>query len=176
MLNGRELIEKGVITGKIGEKNVAQHGVDLNLSKVERLVGPTPGRIPNDEGEIKKKTLLTEYEVVPTMGGVWALEPGTYSIIFEQGCKIPADMMLLIRQRSSLLRNGTILHSSVFDAGFETGQMGTVMIVNKPIVIERGARVAQIYGHACTEIDEKDVYGAEGKGSQWQGDNQRENK
>lgn len=152
MLNGRELIEKGVITGKIGEKNVQQHGVDLNLRAVERMTGESSGRIPNDDS-FNSKTVLTSYEDVPALGGIWALEPGTYSIMFEQGCKIPADIMLLIRQRSSLLRNGAILHSSVFDAGFETEHIGTVLVVTQPIVIEEGARIAQAYGHACTEVE-----------------------
>ena len=155
-LNGVALVNEGIITGPIADENVQQHGVDLNLIKVEAMLGS--GIIPKDG-----KTQLVAYEEMPllfTYGkeseskktDYWLLKPGTYSVTFEQGCKIPFDKMLLIRQRSSLLRNGTILHSSVFDAGFETDNIGTVICVTVPIQIEYGARIAQIYGHHCTEV------------------------
>jgi deoxycytidine triphosphate deaminase len=96
----------------------------------------------------------------------WLLYPGTYEITFWEGCKLPADYVGLIRQRSSLLRNGTIIHSSVFDPGFETEFMGCVMRVNETIFIEEDARVAQIYFHKCEEVSE--LYNG-----QWQNDKQR---
>jgi dUTP pyrophosphatase len=167
MLNGRKLVRDNIIT-KVKEENIAQHGVDLNLIQVQRIVNGRVGRIP-----VNGKTILVDYEDVPVIDGIWALKTGMYNIVFEQGCNIPPMAMLLIRQRSSLLRNGIIIHSSVFDAGFKTENIGTMMVVNHPIVIEEGARVAQIYEHQCFAIDEKDLYGAEGKNSQWQNDTQR---
>ena len=56
--------------------------------------------------------------------------------------------------------------SSLFDAGFETQNMGTVMHVRIPIQIEVGARVCQAYCSTSNEV--KNLY--EG---QWQGDVQR---
>jgi deoxycytidine triphosphate deaminase len=67
-----------------------------------------------------------------------------------------------------MLRNGTVLHSSVFDPGFETEFMGTVMVVNETIFVERNARVAQIYFHECTSVDDENLYRG-----QWQNDKQR---
>ena len=162
MYNAKELVDKGIITGPIKEKNVQMHGVDLNLIAVKRVLGG--GHIP-----LLGKTVLGSYEDVPVVDGMWKLDPGVYDITFAQGCKIPNDIMMLIRQRSSLLRNGTMLHSSVFDAGFETEQMGTVMTVQLPITIEEGARVAQIYSHQGTPVGEDRLYTG-----QWQGDKQRE--
>ena len=162
MYNAKELVDKGIITGPILDKNVQMHGVDLNLIAVKRLLGG--GHIP-----LLGKTVLGESEDVLPVDGVWKLEPGVYDITFAQGCKIPNDIMMLIRQRSSLLRNGTMLHSSVFDAGFETEQMGTVMTVQLPITIEEGARVAQIYSHQGTPVEDERLYTG-----QWQGDKQRE--
>lgn len=146
MLNSKELIERGIITGPIEEENIAQHGIDLNLIKVERLINS--GRIPK-----KGKTQLPLYEAIEPIRGNWVLYPGIYNITFAQGCKIPNDQMLLIRQRSSLLRCGGILHSSVFDAGFETDQMGTMVNIIHPIEIEVGARIAQIYNHETTPVE-----------------------
>jgi dUTP pyrophosphatase len=162
MYNAKELVDKGIVTGPILEKNVQMHGVDLNLIAVKRVLGG--GHIP-----LLGKTVLGSYEDVPVVDGMWKLDPGVYDITFAQGCKIPNDIMMLIRQRSSLLRNGTFLHSSVFDAGFETEQMGTVMTVQLPITIEEGARVAQIYSHQGTPVGEDRLYTG-----QWQGDKQRE--
>ena len=147
MLNGRELIERGIITN-VPEENVQQHGVDLNVIEISLLTGG--GVIPSIGktvlGGIEKQTLISD-----TL--LWKLEPGTYDVKFDQGCNIPSDTMLLIRQRSSLLRNGTILHSSVFDAGFKTNSVGTVMIVTVPITIQYKARIAQIYNHNCTLVE-----------------------
>lgn len=153
MLTGKQLVEQGIITGEISEENVAQHGVDLNLIKVESMKGI--GFIP----KVGKTKLVKYEEVIPEVSPqsegklCWTLETGTYNITFAQGCNIPADKMLLIRQRSSLLRNGTILHSSVFDAGFETQNIGTVLVVLHPIEIEVGARIAQIYAHDSNVVE-----------------------
>lgn len=162
-LTGKELVEKGIINGPLKEDNIQQHGVDLNLRKVEMIVGR--GMIPL-EG---KTVLASRSEIRPIEIDkklFWTLDPGVYDITFDQGCKVPSNQFLLIRQRSSLLRNGTMLHSSVFDAGFETEQVGTVMHVRVPISIQVGARVAQIYAHESNEVE--NLYDG-----QFQGDKQR---
>lgn len=161
-LTGKQLAEQDVITN-VGEDCIAQHGIDLELIKVERMFGM--GLVPK-----KGKTRLVKYSEViveslivgvetidsvdlPIESAGWKLLPGTYAVTFKQGCKIPADQMLLIRQRSSLLRNGTFLHSSVFDAGFETNTIGTVIVVTHPIEIEYEARIAQIYAHESNIVE-----------------------
>jgi len=118
------------------------------------------------------KTELTDYtpQALINLDGTtgWLLYSGTYDITFNEGCNIPNNYVGLIRQRSSMLRNGTVLHSSVFDPGFETEFMGTVMVVNETIFIEEGARVAQIYFHECEPVEDENLYSG-----QWQGDKQR---
>ena len=37
MYNAKELVDKGIITGPILDKNVQMHGVDLNLIAVKRV-------------------------------------------------------------------------------------------------------------------------------------------
>ena len=95
----------------------------------------------------------------------WLLYEGVYDITFNEGCKIPDNRVAFIKQRSSLYRNGAIINSPVFDPGFETEFMGTLMYVHCPIFIEENARVAQIYFHECTS--------AEMYNGQWQNDKQR---
>lgn len=161
MITGKELVEQGIITGEIGQDNIAQHGVDLNVIEFQSMFGV--GLIPK-----QGKTELVKYLTVePNSDGLVHLKPGAYNVTFEQGCKIPADKMLLIRQRSSLLRNGAILHSSVFDAGFQTENIGSVLVVTHPIAIQLGARIAQIYAHDSNVVE--NLYNG-----QFQGDKQRE--
>lgn len=145
MLNSKELLDRKIITN-VPDENIAQHGIDLNVIEINLLIGQ--GIVPT----IGKTTLPAKCDMIPE-NGFWQLHPGTYEVTFSQGCNIPADVMLLIRQRSSLLRNGVILHSSVFDAGFKTDKMGTVILVTIPVIIGYNARIAQIYNHSCTPVE-----------------------
>lgn len=171
MLNSRQILQQGIITGPVDQDMVAQVGIDLRVIEIQSIYGG--GVIPQSG-----KTKLGAKEPVKRQPGrdvgldnaVWLLQPGAYDVTFEQGCSIPADKVLLIRQRSSLLRNGAILHSSVFDPGFKTDQMGTVLIVVSPIVIEFKARIAQAYVHDCAEVSPDDLYDG-----QFQNDKQRTN-
>ncbi len=162
MLNSNELLS--VITGVKNENCVQQVGIDLELVQVKGL------------GEIgmilKDKTVLPKYNDIPLtkIDGCsgWLLHPGYYEVRFNQGCKIPDNIVLKIRQRSSLLRSGGSLHSSIFDPGFETESIGSFIQINHPVFIEEGARIAQIYGHFCTPVPENKKYSG-----QFQGDKQR---
>lgn len=167
-LNGKQIVEQGIVTNVTNPECIQQVGVDLELIKVEQVFG---GGIVPKQG---KTVLAKREEVIPhtvangqSNADVWRLEPGVYDITLAQGCKIPANQRLQIIQRSSLLRNGALLVSSMFDPGFETNNIGTILHVRVPITIEVGARIAQAYVTGVNDVD--NLY--EG---QWQGDKQRE--
>lgn len=168
-LTGKQLIEQKIVTGTIAEENIQQHGVDLNLIEIFRIDGAYENGVVPIEGKTKLAIRVPVYLADTRVNAKpsWYLTPGAYDITLAQGCKVPPDKFLLIRQRSSLLRNGAIITSSVFDAGFETERIGTVMIVMTPILIEKGARIAQIYAHNSNEV--QNLYDG-----QWQGDKQRQ--
>jgi len=167
MLNSDQIVEKGLLKLEQSKGKKAQVGYDLSLQIVKQI-----RQNPQDKfGVVLKNTtnlaVYTEAKKVQLDGNTgWLLYPGTYEITFWEGCKLPADYVGLIRQRSSLLRNGTIIHSSVFDPGFHTDNIGCVMRVNETIFIEEDSRVAQIYFHQCEEVGE--LYNG-----QWQNDKQR---
>ena len=167
MLNSDQIVEKGLLKLEQSKGKKAQVGYDLSLQTVKQIRANPQDKIGV---VLKNSTSLAGYsdiEKVQLDGNMgWLLYPGTYEITFWEGCKLPADYAGFIRQRSSLLRNGTVIHSSVFDPGFETQFMGNVMRVNETIFIEEDARVAQIYFHECVEV-------AELYDGQWQGDKQR---
>jgi deoxycytidine triphosphate deaminase len=165
MLNATQILGEELLKLDNSEGKEAQVGYDLSLQNVEEIIGGK-GMV------LKNKTLLNDYipvEMYDNNGVVgWKLTPGTYNITLHEGCKIPNNRVGVMRQRSSLLRNGTIIHSSIFDPGFETDQMGTIMIVTQTIFIEDGARVAQMYFHECAPLEDDKLYNG-----QFQKDKQR---
>ena len=178
MLNAEQIVEKKLLKLEQSKGKAAQVGYDLSLKEVNRIgilnlesapnivIQQKVGKVLKDKTEITTYTPMKTIMLDEVKG--WLLYEGVYDITFWEGCKIPSDLVGLIRQRSSMLRNGTVLHSSVFDPGFETEFMGTVMVVNAPIFIEENARVAQIYFHECEEVGKENLYNG-----QFQQDKQR---
>ena len=126
---------------KLNDKGAkAQVGYDLTLKSISKVNG---GAVMQD------KTVIFPYdEIAPTLNDdgkfIYVLESGTYSITFEQGCELDANHTAFIRHRSSILRSGGIITSGVYDPGFTVDEMGAMLVATERIVIERGARVAQI--------------------------------
>ena len=154
LLNASE-VELILQTNNKGAK--AQVGYDLTLKEVKQING---GIVMAD------KTIVDDYtEIMPTKNTngklIYKLEPGTYSITFEQGVKLPTNRTAFVRHRSSVLRCGGIITSGVYDPGFAVDEMGGVLIATKSIIIEKGARVAQII---MFENQESEAYDG-----QWQG-------
>jgi len=169
MLNVQQILDEGLLYLEHTQGKPAQVGYDLSLKQVN-LVGGKKNMAGFRIGRVlKDKTELTNYEPYGLMNldgkHGWLLYEGVYDITFNEGCKIPDNRVAFIKQRSSLYRNGTIINSPVFDPGFETKLMGTLMYVHCPIFIEENARVAQIYFHECAPAEKYD--------GQWQGDKQR---
>ena len=172
MLNVQQILDEGLLKLAETKGKPAQVGYDLSLKAVNK-VGYRIGVNMYGKGDIgkvlKDKTKLTTYTPLDKINleenTGWLLHPGTYDITFWEGCKIPENRVAFIKQRSSLWRNGTLINSPVFDPGFETEFMGTIMLVTEPIFIEENARVAQIYFHECDPAEKYD--------GQWQNDKQR---
>lgn len=172
MLNVNQILEEGLLKLENAKGKPAQVGFDITLKAVNKIgnrIGPnlyTGGPVGK---VLKNKTELTTYTITETiqLDGAegWMLHPGTYDLVFNEGCKIPNNRVAFIKQRSSLWRNGALINSPVFDPGFQTDNMGTTMLVTEPIFIEKDARVAQIYFHECDPAEEY--------AGQWQNDKQR---
>ena len=173
MLNAEQIIEQGLIKTENSKGKSAQVGYDLSAKSINKIGDANVSNTRPAIGMVlKDKTILNNYTPVQTtkIDGVegWLLYPGAYDITFHEGCKIAANRVGMIRQRSSLLRNGAIIASSIFDPGFETDNMGTIMTVTAIIFIEQDARVGQMYFHECDEVAEDKLYSG-----QFQNDKQR---
>ncbi len=164
MLSAKQILDEQLIFSSTYGKP-AQVGYDLSLNSVSQI---TPGgKVLKDKTELTKyfPIIMTKDEEGRTG---WNLPVGCYDVVFNEGCNIPANRVAMIRQRSSVLRNGGIISSSVFDPGFKTDRIGTVLIIFSPMFIEQDARVAQMYFHECAAVSEEDLYDG-----QWQNDKQR---
>jgi deoxycytidine triphosphate deaminase len=155
LLNASE-VELLLQTNNKGAK--AQVGYDLTLKEVKRING---GIVMAD------KTIVDDYTALMPIKNtdgkfIYRLEPGTYSITFEQGIKLPTNRTAFIRHRSSVLRCGGIITSGVYDPGFAVDEMGGVLIATKSIIIEKGARVAQII---MFENQESEAYDGQFQGN-----------
>jgi deoxycytidine triphosphate deaminase len=175
MLNVKQVIDEGLLLLEHTQGKPAQVGYDLSLKAIQKIGNKIGGGVYNlSRGSkigkvLKNKTELTTYTSLDTImldgDEGWLLHEGVYDITFNEGCKIPENRVAFIKQRSSLYRNGAIINSPVFDPGFETEFMGTLVYVYETIFIEKGARVAQIYFHECEPAEKYD--------GQWQNDKQR---
>lgn len=181
MLNSQQILEENLLKLEHTKGKPAQIGYDLSLKSVQRIGDPNNGigtdildYTPWKIGKVlKDKTEITTYKPLNTikLDGVegWLLYPGVYDITFWEGCKLPNNRTAFIKQRSSLYRNGAIINSPVFDPGFETENMGTLMYVHEIIFIEQDARVAQFIVHENFPVGR--MYDG-----QFQGDKQRSTK
>ncbi len=120
MLLNADQVTELLTTNDKGAK--AQVGYDLTLKGVKKING---GIV------MSEKTIVDEYtEVLPSKNLneklVFKLEPGTYSLTFEQGVKLPTNRTAFIRHRSSILRCGGIITSGVYDPGFEVEELATI--------------------------------------------------
>jgi len=170
MLNAQQILDEGLLKLEHTQGKPAQVGYDLSLKQVNSVGDQNQYDTDFRIGKVlKDKTQLTTYKIYDKISlegnKGWLLYPGVYDITFNEGCKLPDNRVAFIKQRSSLYRNGTIINSPVFDPGFETEFMGTLMYVNRTIFIEENARVAQIYFHECQSAELYD--------GQWQNDKQR---
>lgn len=160
MLTGKEIYSSGLITGAL-EENVQQHGVDLRVKNIRRVSGI--GVIPA-EG---KTTAPIPVDIKPIHGS-WSLVPGYYEVEFIEGCNLDNRHGMTLKSRSSLVRCGGDIRSGYFDPGFHTDHIGAYMVIEKTIVIECGARLAQVLVNESREV----VNTYDG---QWQNDKQRDN-
>lgn len=137
MLQNAYKVEQLLTTNGKGKK--AQVGYDLTLQSINKVNG---GKVLSDGTHVDSYTPIDT--CIVDGREVFQLIPGTYSLTFEQGVKLPTNFTAFIRHRSSVLRCGGIITSGVYDPGFEVENVGAVLIATENLDLEKGARAAQI--------------------------------
>jgi len=136
--------------GDVTPEQVQPNGVDLTLGGVETQVGP--GRITTDGKTVGEREPVATVE--RDGRDVYALDPGYYVAQYAETVRVPEAHVGYVYPRSSLMRNSCMLHTAVWDAGYE-GKGEGLLEVGRPIEIEAGARFAQF---VLAAADHEDAY------------------
>ena len=140
VLTGKQIIENGIVSDLIDPSLQEQScGVDLSVAKIEMFM--SSGVIDFDNSQRAKPRLA---EVTMLDGGA-DLRPGSYLITMNETVKVPIDMMGLARPRSTMLRCGATMETSVWDPGYEGKSQCMMVVYNQHgLRICKNARVMQI--------------------------------
>jgi len=144
------MFESGAFVGQhltpVDEEQLQPNGVDLTAAKM--YTQTSPGRIGQDDKEIGER------DEIDSVDGTYQLDPGAYIVQYGKTVHIPEEHIGFIYPRSSLMRNSCMLHTAVWDAGYE-GKGEGLLEVHHEIEIEQGARIAQI---VFAEADHEGTY------------------
>jgi len=121
----------------VAPEQVQPNGVDLT---VDAVLEPTErGRIGRDGKHVAERDAV---EPDPE-ADAFVLPPDGYIARYAEQIRIPEGHIGFVYPRSSLMRNGCMLHTAVWDAGYE-GRGEGLLAVHRPVEIEPGARIAQL--------------------------------
>ena len=150
------MFESGAFVGQqltpINDTQIQPNGVDLTAAAIYEQT--TAGRIGR-EG----KTIGDRREIEAD-DGVFTLDPGAYILQYAETVRVPDNHIGFIYPRSSLMRNSCMLHTAVWDAGYE-GKGEGLLEVHHEIEIEEGARIGQLVFAAA---DHEDTYDGDYQG------------
>ncbi|MFB6136624.1 MAG: deoxyuridine 5'-triphosphate nucleotidohydrolase [Halobacteriaceae archaeon] len=133
----------------VDPEQVQPNGVDLTVEAVFEPRGT--GRIGRDGKDVAPRTAVEPTGEEP---GTYALEPGGYVARYGETVSVPEGHVGFVYPRSSLMRNACMLHTAVWDAGYE-GRGEGLLEVHNPIEIAVGARIGQF---VLAEAGHEDTY------------------
>jgi len=146
----RELVKEENMIGNYGSlSQIEQQGIDLRTYEIYKYL--ESGFIGKTERRFPKK------EKVEPVGEKYNLKRGVYDIFFFESCKLPKNILALIKTRSSANKNGAwitrefldekyTITSGAYDAGFCTDRIaGTLIVFNEyGFATEHGASLAKM--------------------------------
>jgi len=113
------------------------NGVDLTVDGIFEL--RERGRIGRDDSHVGERTAVDP----DPEADAYVLPAGGYVAQYGETIRIPEGHVGFVYPRSSLMRNGCMLHTAVWDAGYE-GRGEGLLAVHRPVEIEPGARIGQL--------------------------------
>ncbi|MFO7834613.1 MAG: deoxyuridine 5'-triphosphate nucleotidohydrolase [Halohasta sp.] len=144
------MFESGAFVGQhltpVDGDQLQPNGVDLTAAKIYKQT--SPGRIGQADKDIGER------EEIEAVDSTFQLDPGAYIVQYGETVHIPEEHIGFIYPRSSLMRNSCMLHTAVWDAGYE-GKGEGLLEVHHAIEIEQGARIAQL---VFAEADHEGTY------------------
>ncbi len=134
------------------DAQVQPNGVDLTVNAIYEQV--SPGRIDRTEKTLGERTAVEPHD------GYYQLSPGSYIAQYGETVHIPPEHIGFILPRSSLMRNSCMLHTAVWDAGYE-GKGEGLLTVGHDIEIQDAARIGQF---VLAAADHAGLYGGDYQG------------
>ena len=129
------------------DEQFTPNGVDLRLGKVYLPENISRGVFGITKGE----KLIPQLIEIPPLDGAYILNPGRKYFINCGHIDIPKDCVQFYYLRSTLMRAGLELYSSVGDAGYSGDLIFAVKVDGvASIVIEQNERVVQAVTHKLT--------------------------
>jgi dUTP diphosphatase len=132
------------------EAQLQTNGFDLSLRSVSKLT--SCGKLALDN---KNRVISGQERLEFDSAGLIHLDPGSYSVIYNEIVHLPKDVMALGLSRSSLLRCGASLHTAVWDAGY-SGRSESLLVVHNPLGLdlEKDARILQLMFSKLTGLSD----------------------
>jgi deoxycytidine triphosphate deaminase len=121
----------------VESEQVQPNGVDLTVDAVFET--RERGRIARDGKRIGDRAALDP----DPDAGAYVLSPGGYVAQYGETIHVPEGHVGFVYPRSSLMRNSCMLHTAVWDAGYE-GRGEGLLAVHRDVELEPGARIAQL--------------------------------
>lgn len=135
-LNPHKAVKQGWLKG-INEEDIQPNAVDISINKIYTLLPDEPFYL------YKNKKVHKNRSELDTCQNLWKLKPGAYDFFSNAYIKVPIGVCGWLITRSTLNRNGIIVHSGLYDSGYEGHINGTMYIFHGENFIEEGACVAQ---------------------------------
>lgn len=148
-VSAQTVINSGSVFEKIDPKQWQPNAVDLTLHRVFRMprISGT-NRIQLSE---KVKNHALKEEVFPTgligeeheVEPAFALDVGTYEILFNETVIVGAAEAGWVITRSTLNRNGVFITSGLYDSGYNGVMAAALHVTTVPLWIAPNTRIAQ---------------------------------
>lgn len=145
------IIHSSTIATNVDEQMIQPNAIDLRIASIEEL-SPTTRPLNLSEGIPKQ---FVPRNTVPLVNHQWRLYGGrTFDVLSSSSVVVPEGMCGWLVLRSTFARNGCILQSGLYDAGYD-GPIGGILTVPhylETLTLTPGTRFAQfILAKAETE-------------------------
>jgi len=144
------LINDEEIKKRIENERLVENFIDLNVQLQPASIDLTLDEVFSLESQAtidfdNKERKLPEYRKIEAKGEYYVLEKGTYLITFNEIVNIPKDLVGFLRPRSTLVRSGAFVFSSLWDPGY-SGKSNCLLVVfnEHGIKLKKNARIAQM--------------------------------
>jgi dUTP pyrophosphatase len=148
----RALIEEqGLISNYVDlDTQLQPGGFDLTLREVHSFA--SGGSV--DFSNLERVIASTEPFLSDFDGWYWMPE-GSYIVVYNEEVRMPLDVAAMARTRSTLLRNGAVIETAVWDPGYN-GRSSSLLVVHNPygIRFKKDARIAQLIFFRIDKVGE----------------------